>query len=367
MEELTNEERKENLQKMIEFFEDNVKAKKGLSDIMPSEMDLYDSDSLISYLDKRDDYMKDMDFYISDMINKFPMASAMKKPIKEKMESIKEKIIESGTTARDCKECYKEYFSNMSPDFVDEVKQICKGHYLRRDLEIGDLIQKANTYNEVIHIIHSYITNNEEILDSMPIIAKKQSSKSEHYTYTLYGKETEVSRKIFNAIDAENSNSDTVQILALEDRTLMMMRGLGHALSIEVDTSSDKPMVNYFIPKVTNIEKVSKLRGIGKIDTTKTMETAVGSFEIKNINNIGQEIIDFAEKVPDDFDKPKLIEEEQINNQEKIWEERLKKADEQTATKELAVQKRNIFNKIKELFNKLKNKENNKDKEINNE
>lgn len=68
----------------------------------------------------------------------------------------------------------------------------------------------------------------------------------------------------------------------MEDRTLMMIRDRGHALTIDIDSlEKDNVVVNYFVPKICNKEMVKALPGINPSSITKN--GAVGTFDLKKV------------------------------------------------------------------------------------
>ena len=129
----------------------------------------------------------------------------------------------------------------------------------------------------------------------MPKLDEKVNNYNE--TITLCGKENEVAKTIFEVFPS-NLSCGVTDIMALNNKILIMVRDKGHALTIEIDTSTDKYLVTYFIPKLCNILMIRNLRGIGNIDLESNF--AVGMFET-NKENIGKDIIDFINSVPEDI------------------------------------------------------------------
>ena len=78
----------------------------------------------------------------------------------------------------------------------------------------------------------------------------------------------------------------------------MMVRDVGHALILDIDTSKPRTFVSYFIPKITNVKLVNQLLGVKKVD--EKSECTTGMFELEEGENIGKGIVDFIEKVPTD-------------------------------------------------------------------
>ena len=85
----------------------------------------------------------------------------------------------------------------------------------------------------------------------------------------------------------------------------MMVRDSGHALTIDIeeDKEKGKVFVKYFVPKICNIEKLNKLKGIHKIPTDAYWRdmSANGMYET-SIDGFGTDIVNFIQEVPTDMD-----------------------------------------------------------------
>lgn len=84
-----------------------------------------------------------------------------------------------------------------------------------------------------------------------------------------------------------------------DDRVIMMVRDIGHALSIEIEKENDKYYIRYFIPKVCNIDMVNSLKGVKKVK--KGDNYTVGIFET-SLEKLPFDLVDFISKVPTDID-----------------------------------------------------------------
>lgn len=211
----------------------------------------------------------------------------------------------------------------MSTPFVEDVKSKTAGFSFRYE-NMPALIQKASTVTEMLHLVHFYITNNDEILWGLPVVDSKSNGDD---SYTMFGEETKVGRRIFDAINEKTTPMGNTAIVCLKDRTLLMARDMGHALMVDIEHNDDYYMARYFIPKICNVYQVNALKGIHPVPMPKKEEEAVlidtgatGEFEIDNIDNIGQEVVkDFIEKVPTDSEMEAAF---QTFRKEKIEEEK---------------------------------------------
>lgn len=160
--------------------------------------------------------------------------------------------------------------------------------------------EKCKTINDYLHAFHFYIVNNEKIFHSMPIIDRKINKDDE--PIILFGKENDLSRDLFNKYPVELGTGE-VDILSFDDHLLMMIRDVGHALSVDSTIENDNIRVSYFVPKSCNIEKVNKLKGVTKLDplTSDMFSPTNGEFVCKK-EDFTSEMIDFISNVPTDID-----------------------------------------------------------------
>lgn len=187
----------------------------------------------------------------------------------------------------------------MDENLIEEVKKKFVGYSPLTLGHLPELINKAKTINELLHVIHSYIINNEFILQSMPVIATKKNGVSRD-SMVLYGEKTELAQKLFDAIPSDLDCGHT-DIISMQDRILMMIRDRGHALTIDIDSSDEKGdiLVKYFVPKLCNEEMIKKLPGVENISPN----VARGMFICKE-DALSKRLFDFIGRVPTDADIP---------------------------------------------------------------
>ena len=86
----------------------------------------------------------------------------------------------------------------------------------------------------------------------------------------------------------------------MDDKIIMMVRDLGHALTVEIDIlDNDMAHIQYFVPKLCNREKIEKLRGINLSGITNN--GATGQFEV-NRSELSYDLNNFLNSVPTDED-----------------------------------------------------------------
>ena len=100
-------------------------------------------------------------------------------------------------------------------------------------------------------------------------------------------------------------------MVAINDKKLIIMvRDRGHALTIEVTLNNNIARIEYFIPKLCNIEMINNLPGVNKVN--KNSIGATGVIETP-INTLPGVLFDFISKVPTDYDMVINFEETKSN------------------------------------------------------
>lgn len=285
------------LNKIERFFEDDLKIKKILHDVAPNEItDSYDSVSRTNYSNKLYQAIKDIEYYITDII-KLELLSLTKEDIikiKLLLHQMNNKLANCGDNFNKLKQFYQSNFSDMKESLIDLVGKECVGYTLFDP--ISELTSNASTINELLHCFHSSITNNEQLYKTMPKLGEKKIFNGE--SVRIYGKENDLAIDIFNKIPLELDSGD-IDILSLNNsqKILMMIRDRGHALTIEINFDRDSCIVNYFIPKICNAEMINILPGVHKVTNNSPFTT--GLFK-SDLDNLATNLVHFIEKVPTD-------------------------------------------------------------------
>lgn len=200
----------------------------------------------------------------------------------------------------------KEDVAYMDPEFIKTVNTEIIGYYIYKNFD--SVLAQVKTLNELLHLVHTYVQSDELFYETLP---KWGEVREERIEYDAYGEKTEYSSQIFNAVSAvlkveqidalgnKVSPIDQMHLYSLDNKTQLLIRNYGHALSIEVDTSNPiAAMVRYSIPKPINIEIINKLPGVRKIENDEWIGTS-GSFELP-YDHLGSEIANFILKIPTD-------------------------------------------------------------------
>lgn len=282
----------ENYENLDKFFKIDLKIKDLILKNRPNEK-TYDTSGAIKYVDnliKELDTIKDYFFWVIDTYN---MSPYLKDVINNSFNEYNEKLLNSNYDYDRLIRIYK-----MTSGLDKELQKNLFGYNINRK-EVKSF-EKCKTINDYLHAFHFYIVNNEKIFHSMPIIDRKINKDDE--PIILFGKENDLSRDLFNKYPVELGTGE-VDILSFDDHLLMMIRDVGHALSVDSTIENDNIRVSYFVPKSCNIEKVNKIKGVTKLDplTSDMFSPTNGEFVCKK-EDFTSEMIDFISNVPTDID-----------------------------------------------------------------
>lgn len=278
------------------FFISDMKIKETLLKLSPNEIDDWNEESRIEYTDKLYKGLEKLEIEFNTIVENFDFDSEISEAIKEHFDKARERFLIGDYNQGVCIGLYQEQFSHMSEKLIEEVKDKCAGYTYHDPNKLKQLINEAGSVNELLHVMHSYIVNNEEIIQDIPVIDTKDND--EGYPIILYGEETKLSKKIFDDFPLE-SDCGWTDIISMQDKILMMIRDKGHALTIDIDAADEKILVKYFIPKLCNRDMIKALPGVNNISDNG----ATGLFETSN-EELTMKLFDFIDKVPTDLDIP---------------------------------------------------------------
>ena len=74
----------------------------------------------------------------------------------------------------------------------------------------------------------------------------------------------------------------------------MMIRDRGHALTIEIDIDGNEVLINYFIPKLRNINMINELPGVYKVKDNEYIGTT-GIFKT-SVNDLSKTLFNLKHK-----------------------------------------------------------------------
>ena len=290
-----NEQNDEMLIKLQHFFESDMRIKKEMYNMAPPH------DSQVIDIERYTDSVNDSLIYIfSELkcvaLDLFGKDSQVLQTIKDLEKKTKNEFYSCGYDINKLRNFYKNNISNMSVEFLNAVKLNCIGYTFN-----GLPVDKVSTANEALHLMHASVMNNDHLLQSIPAIDTKENDFK--YPITLRGADVPSFKYLFNAFPNDIAVG-WPDIVALDERKLLMMvRDRGHALTIEITLNGDNGRVEYFIPKICNIDMVNALEGVNKINSYDIGTTGV--FE-RPLAELPDALYTFISKVPMDMDLPSV-------------------------------------------------------------
>lgn len=297
-------ENKDTISKLQNFFSADLIIKKEMNALYLSD-EYKDIESIIKYTNNANASLD----YIFDKLKSiakdfFEDSELLNKKIELLKLSSKKAFIESSTNISKLKLFYKNYVSDMKPEFIDCVKRECHGYLLYRT---DESLKMADTINEILHYMHSSIINNDKLLNEIPVSFVKTNDYD--YPISMRGNvENPYFIKMFSDFPTEMFCGITDMVSISKNKLIMMVRDLGHALSTEITILGDKARIEYFIPKICNLAMVNNLPGINKVKTSSVGATGVIEVDIENLSNA---LFDFLSKVPTDLDIEHDVNEEE--------------------------------------------------------
>lgn len=285
----------DNMIKLEHFFMVDKRIKDEMIAISPPT-DYFDNTSLIKYTDKFDDALNyiftELKCICKDL---FGVNSICFEKILFLERLSKKKLAECSIDTNKLKKFYQVFVSNMSLDFLNAVKTECKGYYFN---SITNSLSLASSINELLHLFHSYIINSDYLLNKLPLI--KEKTNDYKYPIRLRGNRNNYFENIFAAFPMDLDCGYTDIVIVNDNKLLMMVRDRGHALSIEITIKNNIARIEYFVPKLCNLDMINKLPGVNKVSEYSDIG-ATGCFEVSK-DTLSQELFRFISMVPTDDD-----------------------------------------------------------------
>lgn len=286
----------ERMIKLQHFFSNDIRIKKEIYDMAPQVLGGYvDEESVSKYTDKLNDSL----IYIFSELKRitidiFGKESNVFNRLCYLEQTIKNSFYSCGLDINKLKLFYQKFISNMESRFIYSVKSTCKGYYAPNKISA---VNEANSINEFLHFMHSYIVNNNKILRSLPLISEKKNDYE--YSISLRGNRNPIFEQLFVMFPSSLDCGITDMVIIDDKKLIIMVRDRGHALSMEVSLNNDIARIEYFIPKLCNIEMINRLPGVNKVN--KDSVGATGVMEVK-ISDLPKTLFNFISMVPTDLD-----------------------------------------------------------------
>ncbi len=292
-----SEEAKQAFEKLQMFFDTDLKVKEIMSENAPNAAYQYNQEYISQYSDNLLEMIKDLKFYFKKMSKVINISDTY---INDLFNNYEIQLAECGLNFNKLKKFYNDYISDMSDNIINLTRENFAGYSLDAKEAFSSVLSEAKTVNEVLHVLHSYITNDNDMYTSMPTIDSKTNSNQE--SITLYGEDNEIARSFFNSFPT-NEDSNITDIISLKNKLLVMVRDRGHALTIEINYDENgKAYIDYFIPKICNADKVNKLTGVRKVSSDAPANAFTTGYFETTLDNLNNDIYNFIKNVPTDDD-----------------------------------------------------------------
>ena len=168
-------------QALVDFFKKDIEIKTTLINIVPKSTDEYNEESRLEYLDKIFSELKNIENQFNEIIKNFNIENKLKDSFKTYFDKIKKEISELGygSNHKKLQEIYQKIFTDMKPELLEKTKEIFRGYASENGglEEIPNIINEVGSINELLHVTHSSIVNDDILLESMPIKESKKIRK----------------------------------------------------------------------------------------------------------------------------------------------------------------------------------------------
>lgn len=211
----------EKIIKLQHFFSVDTKIKKEIYDIAPQSLNGYiDETSISEYTDKLNDSLI---YILSELkcvaLDVFGKESSIFNKVCYLEQDIKTNFYSCGFDIEKLKSFYQKYISNMEPSFIDDVKRSYIGYYFGGGVSP---LKKASTINEILHLMHSRIINNEGLLQSIPLLNEKDNQHNN--TISLRGIRNPMFEQLFMMFPTDLDCGITDMVIINEKTLIMMVR-----------------------------------------------------------------------------------------------------------------------------------------------
>ena len=88
-------------------------------------------------------------------------------------------------------------------------------------------------------------------------------------------------------------------VVVNDNKLLIMIRDIGHALTFEITVNEKVCEINYFIPKICNAHMFNLLPGVNRVNENSL--GAIGKFNV-SVDELPNTLYNFIKKVPKDDD-----------------------------------------------------------------
>lgn len=260
-----------------------------VNELMPRESFFNDNDLFNVYSNKLYSEINESFCLLKESLESLGL-SFLADTIEPFYEEIYAKLNNINNTYHSSMDFYNEKLNNLDNNTINNCKNNFGCYYLMSSLSrLENIIENdINSINELLFTLKFYLINDESIYRSIGITNIKYTK--DNNIINIRGKSKEDITEIFRDVPYFGE----ANIVYLNKRILILLNGLGHAMTINIEKNGKCYFVEYFVPEISKDENYDNLRGIynynekdkkayGKILSTK-------NDLIKDINNIVKEI-----------------------------------------------------------------------------
>lgn len=285
-----NEKEIKNFKKIENFFKIDLIIKNLINNTFPNNADRNNPSEIISYVQKLNDTIDRIELLFLRIVRSFEFGSNIEEYIENTFKKYQQQVLECGYNYYRLEQTFIKMFTSMSPELVKKVNEEIIGYSCFIDLE--DILSQSTSINEILHVFHTYVVNNENILQSSMMQLEKGRTR-------LYGEKTPIATSIFDGLDNFMADSEKTILSISDNHIIIMLRDFGHATTLDINIDKENAWIDYFIPKVCNYLMVNSLPGIRKIEEGTYFPTAKGMIVVKTAD-LAHYINDFIKKIPTD-------------------------------------------------------------------
>lgn len=285
-----NEKEIKNFKKIENFFKIDLIIKNLINNTFPNNADRNNPSEIISYVQKLNDTIDRIELLLLRIVRSFEFGSNIEEYIENTFKKYQQQVLDCGYNYYRLEQTFIKMFTSMSPELVKKVNEEIIGYSCFIDLE--DILSQSTSINEILHVFHTYVVNNENILQSSMMQLEKGRTR-------LYGEKTPIATSIFDGLDNFMADSEKTILSISDNHIIIMLRDFGHATALDINIDKENAWIDYFIPKVCNYLMVNSLPGIRKIEEGTYFPTAKGMIVVKTAD-LAHYINDFIKKIPTD-------------------------------------------------------------------
>lgn len=287
-----NEKEIKNFKKIENFFQIDLIIKNLINNTFPNNADKNNPGDIISYVQKLSDTIDRIELLFLRAVRSFELGSNIEKFIENTFKKYHQQVFECGYNYDRLEHTFIKIFASMSPELVRKVNEDIYGYSCFIDLE--GILAQSTSITEILHVFHTFIINNENILRSSMVQLEKGRTR-------LYGEKTQIATSIFDGLDNFMADSEKTILSISDNHIIIMLRDFGHATTLDINIENKNAWIEYFIPKVCNYLMVNSLPGIRKIEEGTYSPTAKGMVVVKTAD-LPHYVNDFIKKIPTDED-----------------------------------------------------------------